>query len=190
MNSISLIPKKEKESRGLPRFVTFRGPSLELSATAKLGLALIALSLAATAGLYFWKYRLNSEVASFNTELQRLTSQRDMSLETRLNNLNNVLEVFKNVLDDHRYWSQVFKVLGEKTLNTVTFKSFDGDDADASFLLTGRSPSYGVLAQQLKIFEDTPQIASVAASNINLAEDGRVDFTLTVNFAKDFIRKK
>ena len=190
MDNISLIPKKEKDSRSLPRFVTFRGPQLELSASAKLGLALIVAALAVTAGFYFWKYRLNQQVASFNTELQRLTSQRDMSLESRLNNLNSILEVFKGILDDHRYWSQIFKTLEEKTLNTVTFKSFDGNDGDSVFLLTGRAPSYGVLAQQVKIFEDTPQIISVKASNIGLAEDGRVDFALAVNFSKDLIKRK
>lgn len=190
MDNISLIPKKEKYSRSLPRFVSFRGPQLELSALAKLGLMLVAAAGLVSAGLYFWKYNLNKQAASFNTELQRLTGQRDMSLELRLNNLNSILEVFKNILDDHRYWSLVFKTLEEKTLNTVTFKSFDGDDADSVFLLTGRAPSYGVLAQQIKIFEDTPQIVSVKASNIGLAEDGRVDFTLAVNFSKDLIKKK
>ena len=190
MDNISLIPKKEKDSRSLPRFISFRRPQLELSAVAKLGLILIIAALAVSAGLYFWKYSLNKQAASFNTELQRLTSQRDMSLELRLNNLNSILEVFKSILDDHRYWSLVFKMLEEKTLNTVTFKSFDGDDADSVFLLTGRAPSYGVLAQQIKIFEDTPQIISVKASNIGLAEDGRVDFTLAVNFSKDLIKKK
>lgn len=190
MNNISLIPKKEKDSRNLPRFVTFQGPKLELSALTKMGLGLIAAVIAVTGGFYFWKYRLNKEVASFNTELQRLTSQRDMSLESRLNNLNNILEVFKGILDDHRYWSQVFKTLGEKTLNTVTFKSFDGNDDDSVFLLTGRAPSYGVLAQQIKILEDTAQVSSVKASNIGLAEDGRVDFTLAVSFSKDLIKRK
>lgn len=190
MNNISLIPKKEKDSRSLPRFVTFQGPKLELSALAKLGLALIAVALAVTAGFYFWRYRLNKQVASFNTELQRLTSQRDMSLESRLNNLNSILEVFKGILDDHRYWSQVFKMLEEKTLNTVTFKSFDGGDGDAVVLLAGRAPSYGVLAQQIKILEDTAQVNSVKASNIGLAEDGRVDFNLAVSFSKDLIKRK
>lgn len=190
MDNISLIPKNESGGESLPKFVSFQKSPLEFSALAKLGFGLIFLILILTGGLYFWKYRLNKQAEAFNTELQRLTGQRDMSLEARLNSLNSILEIFKGVLDDHRYFSEFFKVLEEKTLNTVTFKSLDADDAENSVALTGQAPSYGILAQQVKIFENTAGIASVAASEISLRENGKINFTLRINFAKDFIRKK
>ncbi|MEK9174610.1 MAG: hypothetical protein AAB725_01415 [Patescibacteria group bacterium] len=190
MDNVSLIPKKETSAYGLPKFGTFQKPEFELSALAKIGLVLVGLILVFSGGLHFWKYRLTKEIASFNGELQKLTSQRDMSLEARLNNLNSVLEVFKNVLDDHRYWSQVFKMLEEKTLNTVTFKSFDVSEKENSILFTGAAPSYGVLAQQVKILEGSPNVIAVASSNINLGETGKVNFNLRVDFSKDLITRK
>ena len=191
MENISLIPKKEinKEKR-LPRFVTFQAPRLEFSAVAKVGLGLIGVILLFSGALYFWRYKLAREVKAFNVELQRLTAERDMSLENRLKDLNNVLAIFKDVLDEHRYWSLIFDALETKTLNTVTFKSFEGSENNNEVILDGTAPGYSALAQQVKIFEDTPNITSVTASNIGVSENGRVEFSLKMVFARDLIRKK
>ncbi|MBI2454378.1 MAG: PilN domain-containing protein [Parcubacteria group bacterium] len=190
MENISLIPKKEinKEKR-LPRFVTFEAPRLEFSALGKVGLGLIGVIFLFTGSLYFWKYKLAQEVKTFNDELQRLTAERDMSLENRLNDLNSVLGIFKNVLDEHRYWSFIFDVLESKTLNTVTFKSFKGSEKNNEITLDGTAPSYSALAQQVKVLEDAPNISSITTSNIGVSEDGRVKFSLKMVFAKNLIRK-
>lgn len=190
MDNISLIPKKEiAKKKRLPRFVSFEAPRLEFSAVAKIGLGLIAFMLVLTGGLYFWKYKLAQEVKGFNEELQRLTSQRDMGLENRLNNLNQILGIFKNVLDDHKYWSRAFDLLEAKTLNSVTFKAFKGT-ANNEMTLDGSAPGYGALAQQVKIFEDSLGVANVTTSNISVSEDGRVRFSLKITFSKDLIIRK
>lgn len=189
MDNISLIPK-ERKSKGLPGFVSFRAPQIELTSIAKMGLALILVSFLATGGLYAWKYFLNKKIVSLNSELQTVTGQRDASLENRLQNLNSVLEIFKNVLDNHEYWTKFFGLLEEKTLNTVTFRSFDGDDAASTVVMDGSAPSYDVLARQIKIFEESEGIMSAAASSIALSETGRVNFTVKIVFNKDLIRKK
>jgi len=189
MDNISLIPKEKKE-RGLPSFVSFKAPQIELSSLAKVGLVAILAVVLAIGGLYGWKIFLNKKVENLNSELQQITGQRDASLESRLQNLNAVLEVFKTVLDDHHYWTLFFKVIEERTLNTITFKSFDGDDAASAVIMDGSAPSYGVLAQQVKIFENTPGIVSAYASSIALSETGRVNFNIKIAFSKEVIRKK
>ncbi|MEK7629101.1 MAG: hypothetical protein AAB394_01080 [Patescibacteria group bacterium] len=191
MENISLIPKEEiNKGGGLARFSSFKKPEIELSALSKLGLALLGLVILITGGFYFWKYRLNNQAKAFNTELQNLTGQRDISLENRLKNLNSVLEIFKGVLDEHRYWTQFFEVLEVKTLNSVTFTSLEAGDSDNVINLSGKASSYGVLAGQVKIFEDTPNIISVSSSNIGLSTEGKVNFNLKIIFSKDLIIKK
>ncbi len=189
-DNISLIPKEESGSNSLPKFASFRRPDIELSSLSKLGLGLIAILLLITAGFYFWKYQLNNQAKAFNTELQSLTSQRDVSLENRLKNLNSVLEIFKGVLDEHRYWTLFFDVLETKTLNSVTFKTLETSDTDNTINMSGSAPSYGVLAQQVKILEDTPNVVSVTSSNIALSAEGKVNFGLKIVFSKDLIIKK
>lgn len=174
----------------MPRFATFQGPKLELGAAAKAGLVLLAMALALAGGLRLWRYKLNQQTKILSAELQRLTGQRDMSLENRLKNLNIVLDVFKGVLDEHRHWSVFFKLLEDKTMPAVVFKSFNGNDKDFKAVLAGSAPSYNALAQQVKVFEDAADIDSVKVSNITLSEAGRVNFSLEIGFAKELLIKK
>lgn len=190
MENISLIPREEGKSGFLNKLSFLKKPEFQLSPLSKLGLILIGVILLITGGLYFWKYQLNNQAKAFNTELQKLTGQRDLSLENRLKDLNSVLEIFKGVLDDHRYWTQFFELLEAKTLNSVTFLSLDVDDLDNIVTLSGTAPSYSAMAQQVKIFEDTPNIVSVDSSNIGLSGKGKINFDLKIKFSKDILIKK
>lgn len=191
MDNISLIPRSNNDGRrGLNSFVSFQGPKFELTALAKIGLSVLLFLILAWVGLFIWERRLNTELNSYDVELQSLVSQRNMSLEEKLQSLNTILNVFKNVLDEHVYWTQIFKILETRTLNTVTFKSFTGNTSDDSLELDGSALSYAALAKQIKVLEDTPGINNVVSSNIGLAQDGKVGFSLKINFDGSLINKK
>ncbi len=191
MDNISLIPRSNSgERRGLNSFVSFQGPKFELTALAKIGLAVLAALILVWAGLFIWEQRLNNKLNSYDAELQSLISQRNLSLEEKLQSLNTILNVFKNVLDQHVYWTQIFKILETRTLNTVTFKTFVGDASNNSLEMNGSALSYAALAKQVKVLEDTPGVSSVASSNIGLAQDGRVGFTLKVIFDSSWLNNK
>lgn len=191
MDNISLIPKSSGDGKkGLPSFISFQGPRFEFTQLSKLGLGIVAILLLVSAGLFIWQKKLDNQLNSYDSELQGLISQRDLSLEERLKGLNMVLNVFKGVLDKHIYWTQIFKILEEKTLNTITFKNFGGDVSDNSINLSGKAQSYAALAKQVKIFEDTPGVKSVLSSGIGLSEDGKVDFSLDITFDGELLKKK
>lgn len=185
MNEISLIPKKDK---GLPSFSTFQKPRLEFNALAKAGVVLLALAVLAWGGLYLWQIGLNKQIQMYSQEKQQLTGQRNLELENKLKNLGVLLEVFNGILTNHRHWSKFFILLQQKTLNSVTFNAFKGDDKTTSIVLEGNSASYGALAQQVKVLENTAGVANVAATDIGLSEEGRVKFTLKLNFTPDLIK--
>lgn len=187
--NISLIPKSE-QARGLPRFVSFNGPKLDLTLPSKIGLGMVLLVVIIGLGLYAWKSQLNKQVKSFNAQLQQLIGQRDMALESKLKNLNAIMGVFGEVLDKHQYWSRVFEMLEKNTSSAVTFKSFDSDDAGNSIMLRGVTSGYGVLAEQIKIFENVPKITSVTASDMGLADGGGVKFALKIDFSPTLLKKQ
>ena len=109
-------------------------------------------------------------------------------LENKLKNLGVLLEVFNGILTNQRHWSKFFSLLQEKTVNSVTFSAFNGDDKIAAIVLQGNSSSYSALAQQIKILENTAGVVGVAATDIGLSEEGRVKFTLKLNFTPDLIK--
>ena len=185
MNEISLIPKKDK---GLPSFSTFQKPKLEFNALTKVGLVLLALAVMAWVGLYLWQVNLNKQIQSYSQEKQQLTGQRNLELENKLKNLGVLLEVFNGILTNHRRWSKFFILLQQKTVSSIIFNTFKGDDKTASIVLEGSSASYGALAQQIKVLENTAGVAGVAAPNIGLSEEGRVKFNIKLNFISDLIK--
>ncbi|MEK7500863.1 MAG: hypothetical protein AAB642_01935, partial [Patescibacteria group bacterium] len=175
MDTISLIPKSEKE-RGLPRFVSFQKPKLELNRAAKIELLLLLVLAGLWGGAYFWQGQLAGELAAVNDQLQSVTGQRDIALENRLKAVGAALETFGGVLDKHRYWSKVFEMLEQSTLPEITFLNFESDAASSAISLKGRAPSYAALARQIKIFQTTPHITDLTASGINLSQDGHLNF--------------
>ncbi|MBI4119933.1 MAG: hypothetical protein HY454_00520 [Parcubacteria group bacterium] len=186
METISLIPKSEKE-RGLPRFVSFQKPKLELNRAAKVELILVLALAGLWGGAYFWQGQLRNTLAVVNTQLQAVIGQRDMSLENRLKTVGAVLETFGNVLNEHRYWSKVFEMLEKNTLPEVTFVSFEGDDVANAITLKGRSPSYAVLARQVKVLQTAPDVSAVTTSGINLSPDGSLNFSVKIGFSRSLL---
>ena len=189
MDNISLIPKPDK-TKSLPRFVTFKKPQVELNLVSKVGLGLLVVGLVSWLGIYIWAKRIETQVVSLTGDLQQLVSQRDLSLEARLKNLNTVLGIFKGVLDEHLYWSQIFKIIELKTLNAVTFKSFSGGADDTSLVLAGNARDYSSLARQVKTLEDTPGINTITTSDVGLSEQGRIDFQIKVSFDGSILKRK
>lgn len=189
MENIPLISKGERE-KGLSKFSSFNRPRFKFSYTSKVLIGLLFISALALGGLYAFKFSLDKKSENLDLELQQIVEQRDMDFERRLKNLGALMEAFKSILDDHHYWTLFFKLLEEKTLSTITFKSFQGDDDSSTVMITGSSPSYGELAKQVKIFEDTPGVVSAHASGIALSEKGKVDFSIQIVFSKETIRKK
>jgi hypothetical protein len=190
MDDIPLISKRERE-RGLSKFVSFkRVPRIEFSFFSKLGLVLVLVAVLVGGGLYAWKFSLNKRVTDLKLELQQIKEQRNVALENELKNLSMILGGFKAVLDDHTYWTLFFKLLEDQTLNTITFKSFQGDSVSSAVIMQGYAPSFEVLAQQIKVFENTPGIVSANATGMTLSEIGEVNFGIKITFSKEIIRKK
>ena len=191
MDNISLIPRPKSDGqKGLPSFTSFRGPKLEFSTLTRWSGAVLVLLILAGGALFVWEKKLAGRLVEYDNELQQLISQRDISLEERIQRLNAVLGTFKNVLDEHLYWTQLFKILEARTLNNVVFKSFNGSNADNSMLLDGSTSSYASLAKQVKIIEDTAGVESVTASGISLSKEGKIDFSLNINFEENLLKKK
>lgn len=189
MDNVSLIPKTQKD-KALPRFVSFQKPKLELNILSKIGLGLLAAGLLAWLSIYIWAKRIEAQVASATIDLEQLIGQRDMSLETRLKNLNAVLGIFKGVLDEHLYWTQFFKTLESKTLNEITFKNFSAGTDDNSVTVEGSARDYSSLAREVKALEDTSGINNVTASDVGLSEQGRINFKIKIVLDPDTLKRK
>jgi len=134
MPDISLIPQRQKK-RALPRFATFRGPRFELGTATKVGIILVVIAFLATVILFFWTRSLEDSKELLQEEFKVIVLERDVSLEKKLKNVNSLIQSFDGIFNNHRNWSELFKVLEERTVRGIVFTSFDGSYDSSNFSL-------------------------------------------------------
>ena len=179
MAEISLIPQRQKE-RSIPGFASFKGPRFKFKKFSKIVTALLILLIAITIILFTWADSLDSQKRSLQEELRDTISQRDASLEKKLNQTSVLLASFGGLLKDHRNWSELFKIVEARTIEEINYTSFDGDYEMGTFSLEGISTNYNTLARQIKSFEQAEGIDEVNVSSIKLNKEGEVTFTALI----------
>lgn len=187
MAQISLIPKSQKE-KALPRFRSFKGPRSKANIWTKFGLGLLAVVIVATVGLFIWERSLSAEENLLQEEYTSIRQERDAALEKELSDTGILLTSFNELIDNHRRWSKLLEVIEDRAIIGISFISFDGNYELGTFSLKGTSPNYNMVAQQIKSFDEQPNISQMDISNIRLNKEGRVEFIVQANFKKSLIK--
>jgi len=147
-----------------------------------ISIGLFVMVLAATGALVLLNQSRESVKAQFIAQnkikeesLRPELLDQIISLEQRLKNA-------RALLAGHPFVSNVFRVLEQDTHPQVRFSNFsfakDGLKAD----LSGEAASYRVLARQIGIFEQDPQIQKVDFGGLSATSEGLVGFKLTLVF--------
>lgn len=179
MADFSLQPRSSFSSR-LP----FAG-ALSLSA---IGIGVFALVAAGTGGLAL----LNKTREAQRTQLIEQNKIKEESLRPELldqiTSLEQRLKGARQLLTDHPFVSNVLRALEADTHPQVRFSNFsfarDGLKAD----LSGEAASYRVLARQIGIFEQDPQIQKVDFGGLSTTGEGLVGFKVSLVFRPSLLQ--
>lgn len=161
------------------------GGMLSLSA---IGIGLFVVVLAATIGIAVLNQSRESQKAQFIAQnkikeesLRPELLDQIASLEIRLKNA-------RVLLTNHPFASNVLRVLEQDAHPQVRFSNFsfgrDGLKADMS----GEAASYRVLARQIGIFEQDPQIQKVDFGGLSTTGEGLVGFKLSLVFRPSLLQ--
>jgi Tfp pilus assembly protein PilN len=81
------------------------------------------------------------------------------------------VDTANNLLDNHLYWTGIFKHLAEQTKKGVKYLNFAGDFASQTLTMDAIGRSYQEVAEQIVVFKEDPIIENVettsAAARIN-----------------------
>ena len=122
---------------------------------------------------------LEENISQLSSEVTEEDQERFINFYSQLVNL-------KTVLEEHPFGSNVFNFLEKNTVITVSFDQANVSITERTLSLSGQTDSIKTLAQQLAVFEQSPEVERAVLRNISL-DIGRVGFNFTLTFKPDFL---
>lgn len=171
---LSFIPQKEPQK-------TFYKPASVIGLF-PVSIFLLAVSLIAWGGTYFYNKTLNKQLDELSQSVQRAELGVSADVMEELKSMVDKIETGKKLLAEHRTILPVFSLIGEATLQSIRYYSFNYEFSDGGpvILMGGVAKSYSSLALQAKSFDEVAGIDGYEISNINLTSDGDVTFTVSL----------
>jgi hypothetical protein len=97
------------------------------------------------------------------------------------------IPAFSNLIKDFFFPSRIFSYLEKNTHKRVYFKSAEIDFENSKIFLSGQSPDFSSLAQQLEILRKGP-FSKVDLKEVSLGKEGKAEFKIEINFEKDILK--
>ena len=122
---------------------------------------------------------VNKLIAERDAEIEELAQTIPKEDQENFLTFYSQLVNLKSILSRHPAGSRVFPYLESSTNQKVYFTRFDLDLRDKKATLDGVADSYDVLTEQLRVFEQSPEILSYTLGGVSQTGD-RVAFGLTL----------
>jgi len=130
---------------------------------------------------------LNSQIKTLDAKIANLTQTVGEEQQKNLVLLYSQLSNIQNLLNSHTAASKVLDLLEKNTQPQIYYLSLSFSLAGKDIQLDGSAPNYGVLAQQLEVFKQIPEIEKVSLGDSVAIEDGTVHFSLRLIFKPELV---
>lgn len=140
----------------------------------------LLLSFILAGAIFLYRTFLENRVEELDITLKRVEGQFEAPLITELTYVSKDIETAKELLRSHASFSRVFDFLEDFTHRQVYFTSFSL--AASALDLDGVAASYTVLAEQMRLFEESKIVSGMTISNLSLTDKGGVGFNIKLFF--------
>ncbi|MCE9585478.1 hypothetical protein K8Q94_02555 [Candidatus Nomurabacteria bacterium] len=172
----SFIPKK-------PMIEERSASSRPIGIFTVLSLFVFFIIILASAGLYFYKGMLQTNITKMQNDLILAKNRFEPQKINQLQILDKRLNASKEILANHVSISPIFEILSQSTLKNVRYTKFSysaGDDKKSkiSVKMSGQALGYRSIALQSDLFSKNKMIIDPVFSNLSLDDKGNVLFDL------------
>lgn len=129
---------------------------------------------------YAKKYSKNIEEIKMNIE-QKGTAEEKKREEYILEKQETIKD-FSKLLDEHKFVSSFFTNFESWCHPRVWFSRVNLNVADLTVGLSGQTDNFETLGQQILVFRNNKFIKGIDLSNIQMNDEGKIDFNLSVVF--------
>jgi short subunit fatty acids transporter len=161
-------------------------PSLE---TIFLYFSILIFVSSVFSSFYFWlqEKAKKKEISQIEEKILVLKTPEIKRAEEEVLKYQNKISDFSNLIKDHLFYSKIFSYLEQKTHKQIYFSRMDLDFEKSVILLSGHSPNFSVLAQQLEVFKEDPSFQT-QLKELTLGKEGKVDFKIEITFDKSILK--
>lgn len=139
-------------------------------------------------GIFSWRISLNSGIENKRQELD--TKQQKIGVESldEIKKISSKFHTAKNLIENYPFVSDIFKVLEHSVESGIVYNKFDThtDTVTGNYYVdvSGTSPSYRTLIQQIDILKTEPSylkyFSSTEVGDFKPNSKGNIDFSLKI----------
>ena len=145
-------------------------------------------------GLIGYKLSLNKNNQNIQAEIQAVKIQINNLLQGQENGFDQniaLMNLIKEILVGHIYWTNFFEKLEQTTLPFVQFSNLSASSEHNTVMMQGKTINYTILAQQMAVFsQNKDSFSETIFSNISQARQGNISFDLKLVLNNHFLNKK
>jgi len=127
------------------------------------------------------------EISQIEEKISALRTPEIRRVEEEVLKYQRKISDFSNLIKDYLLYSKLFPYLESKTHKDIYFSRMDLDSGRSTISLSGQSPNFIVLGEQLEIFKADPFLKP-QLKEIGLGKEGKVDFKIEIVFDKSILK--
>ncbi len=159
-----------------------------------ISLFLLFLVASLFGGVLIYNNYLTKRIEQKKGYLEDSKEAFDPTLINELKTLDNRIKFAGEILNNHETPLIIFKMLQEKTLETISFNNFSyksEEDNSYTISMRGSAKNFNSLALQSKIFGNMDFFKNVVFSSLGIGEGGRISFNFDSELnPRDMLFKK
>ncbi len=136
-----------------------------------------------------YKPYLNSRIKSLDEKTATLTQAIDEKEQGNLATFYSQLINVQDLLASHINPSKLLDFLETNTHSQVHYLSFNFSLTEKSLQLNGNTFNYGFLTQQMKLFQDAPEVERIFLEDSRLLEDQTIQFSMRIILKPEFLKQ-
>ncbi|TSC75254.1 MAG: hypothetical protein G01um101433_937 [Parcubacteria group bacterium Gr01-1014_33] len=145
-----------------------------------IGILLFFLTVAAYGGLAILTKSQENTAQTLKDEIAQKQAEIRPEFITQITTLEKRLKNMRELLNGHTAVSNIFQMLEADTHPRVQFNNFSFSAAGRRVDMDGLAASYTVIAQQVSIFEQEPQIERVEFGGLSATKDNFINFKISL----------
>jgi hypothetical protein len=155
-----------------------------------IGVVFLVVVLVVSGGLWWYSDSLANQVADADAQLAQLEKERDKKAEQSLLTLSKQISITNQIIQRHTHWSTGLTKLEAALQNNIQFKSFSSNIGEESLNVHALADNYATIARQLAALVADDSVEDVSLNGVSSLTNGRLDFTVKINFdSLKFLKK-